>query len=326
MSANRSPASQNLIVSLANLSGRKKGLGLFQEEMNNALITRFLENVSHGYLYLAQRMILSRPLLLLARGTVCDGSGRKIEDATALQIAFGSKNIGMCEMITRHPYLLSNVNPRTLALEQISEKFTAESVNVETQVDFQPIVDAINNERFILGVVEEETLETLANFRRSCGSRVIHDGMHFDEQILIKATKIYREHYAKWSYDQCSFFWGEVIGYLQRMLPNCLGMALRQGVHGLSKKHSQLVRDIRLEHPRFYLEKDTDIYHAHIRTACFSWNYGKLETFSDCSKDPLLKDVIAMDDFEKYCKSNNKLLSAFMRSLQADFAYRYARK
>lgn len=64
---------------------------------------------------------------------------------------------------------------------------------------------------------------------------------------MVKAFEVYNQHYDAWNLNQCSLFWRQVIGYLERLLPAVVAQAFCQGLYNLLENKEPPARAFKLD-------------------------------------------------------------------------------
>lgn len=233
--------------------------GLFQPEIEHRVVTRLLLHVVHGEQAEAEKMIIANPRLLLLSASVIDYSGRKIQSVTALQCAFGAKDIAMYDMLLSH--LLKLDGGGKAAFKQVNDKFTKPSfpdysddeifVKLAVSIDKDPCHDK---------KVGVETQHLLDVFRRKFKPGVIETGYHFDMRNLLAAITAYQHHCDKWNENQCRLYWNQVMGYLERLLPANVAQDLCQGLVNVIENHEPSKRSLKLFNGDAYYPLDADSF------------------------------------------------------------------
>lgn len=211
----------------------------FQPALTELRLKQLLQHIAYGQEDEAKKIIASNPNLLMMQGTATDYSGNTIEDVTPLTLTRGADDIGMLEMLLSYSDRLPDKGNE--ALKQMQEKFP-ESKGEEKPYDFNPLVAAIT--------ANNDVDAALSKFREDFKPRVIKQGKHCNPQALLSAMQAYDDNYEDiynpWSGDQCSLFWRQVIGYLQRMLPACYAQAFCQGLKNVCNGREPLKRSLKL--------------------------------------------------------------------------------
>ena len=132
------------------------------------------------------------------------------------------------------PYL-NQVQAREKTEEQLKKRLLEAK---EEKYDFTSLVTAINTNTDV-----EVELEA---FRKHFGPRIIKPSERFNPEPLLDAMQVYINNYDPWSSEQCSLFWRQVIGYLQRMLPACYAQAFCQGLYNVTDGNEPLKRSLKL--------------------------------------------------------------------------------
>lgn len=172
----------------------------------------FLTNVANGKPKEVAEQLNVDPGLLLEKATVKNYALQTIEEATALQIAWGADDHQMCQMLLT--YFAKLPNGLAEAKRQIDEKFPNTLLEMNEVYDFSPIVEAITTNRNFKSEIEK--------FKNHFAPGTIKMGKHFNVQIVIDALTVLKENDQNWDEEQSSLFIIHVIGYLQRLYPACL--------------------------------------------------------------------------------------------------------
>jgi len=234
-------ASFNLKTKAALAQSSKSLHQFFQASLVKDFFNTLLSHISRGEENATQKKIASNPKLLLERSTIITPCGNTIVDVTPLELAYGEDDLEMCLMLL--PFFDQLPNGRQEAINQITERFPEEKESTPP-FDFRSLAKAITRNLHVQDAIEE--------FREHFKPRVIQRGKHSNIQALLDAMEVYINNFERWSSKQCSLYWCDVVGYLQRMLPACYAQALCQGLFNVTLDNKQLIRDLNFEGEPFY--------------------------------------------------------------------------
>jgi hypothetical protein len=222
---------------------------LFQPMVN---IKKLLQHIAYGEQEAAEKMIDADPRLLMMSGDVIDYSLRKIIDVTPAQLAYGGDDEVMCAMLKEKICAYSETTHQsrewgeTIFSNQIRAKFSEDAEadqNAAAEFDelMTQLVAGINDplaniHNELEHVPNESPLRNLLDgFRVKFAPGEVRAGKHFNVQFLLKALEIYDANYRPWRGPQCSVFWSQVVGYLERLLPVSYVQAGCQGINNVTE-------------------------------------------------------------------------------------------
>lgn len=120
----------------------------------------------------------------------------------------------------------------SLAAEQIQQQFPNGFNYPPSTYDFSPLVTAISNDQQLIatGNPSEATKILIEKFRTDFMPGVVKSGYLFNLNDLIKALELYDQNYDPWDGNQLRFFWCQVVGFLERLVPAVFAQAVSQGI------------------------------------------------------------------------------------------------
>ena len=248
-----------------NLSRCNKHLYELHKQSASKYVCQFLLHFARGQKEQAENLLIKYPHLLLETGTVIDYSGRKIK-GTAYQIALGAEDTEMWQMTDKYFAKLKNENGQLIGEEEKKKQFDAQfpDGNIENKpsdYNFSALAAVISNDKFdnnLPNAVTEAAIKKFQDDFTPNPEDVITTGKHFNMQHLIKAYEIYNSNYDTWSYGQCSLFWRQVIGHLQRQIPACYAQAYCTGLFNVAEHNEPLERKFDLDDGAVFFPLDRD--------------------------------------------------------------------
>jgi len=278
----------------------------FYKLYNNPLVyirvQQLLKHVILGEQKEVIKIIKINPELIFLKGNAKDYSGRNISNVSAFQLAWGAYDSRMLYAI--FPYAKLVLNFRKKLLSQIDERF-AEEKNIESIVyDYTNLINAItalNHSK-----VNQEYLAFRSYFLQNENQQ----GYHFNIKNLSRAYEAFYNKFDRWSIQKRTFFWVNVIGYLQRMIPANYAQAYCSSFDYF-KEIFYLDRKLTLLNGDFYYdglgsEKAIYTYYQAMRKNTSSSTPPESKGYLQANRNALIK----------YHEQNKYYLSVFYRFLQ----------
>lgn len=119
-----------------------------------------------------------------------------------------------------------------LAAEQIRQQFPNGFDYPASTYEFNPLVTAIAADQLLrqTGTPSPATQALLEQFREDYLPGIVKSGYLFNLNDLIKVLEIYDLNFLPWDENQLKFFWSQVVGYLERLVPAVFAQAISQGI------------------------------------------------------------------------------------------------
>lgn len=226
----------------------------FQLDLDKSDAQRLLSYVLQGNAAEAKKMYEANPRLLFIEATAqeyaagLDEHGEpvyRMETESPFKAAARAGDIWLLkDMKEQFGKVLNQSSDKrfdTLAEAQLAEVFPAGFEYPPSTYDFKDLVQAITHDPILInathfvkpGQASPNTEKVLAEFRKDFlpGSKKV--GYHFNLNELIKACEIYNSNYSQWNPYQAAVFWGQVVGYLERLVSACDAQALCQGIKNI---------------------------------------------------------------------------------------------
>ncbi len=215
----------------------------FFQPGTNKMLDKLLLHVARGEQEQAEAIIKINPELIFQSGNVEDFFGNTFIDYSPCQLAAYAHDVDMLKMMK--PYLNRVKNGEEQLCVIVKEADDA-SKN-QHSYDFTLLEAAITHGN------PAKIEEALQAFRKHFGPREIKNEKSFNLANLLHAYDIYINNYQLWSGKQCTLFWCQVIGYLQRSLPACYAQALCQGLYRITVDNQPLERQLKFgQNQSFY--------------------------------------------------------------------------
>ena len=221
-----------------NLSRESCGLYTLFETPASEHVHKFLTHVVRGEKAESEAMLKEDPGLLLHKARVVDEAGRTII-GTAYQIALGAKDVSpfpgqveeMAEMIER--YLLQLPNGEEERNKQYNEQFP-EGFEKEEEARKQRDLDALQKVFKAIDKAKndhelDDAIKVFKQYLEKENKREFKTGYHFNEDLFIKALKLYDQYVDRFNWNKRDFAAVKVIGRIQCYFPANLAQAARDG-------------------------------------------------------------------------------------------------
>lgn len=242
----------------------------FQPQLDAEKLLRY---VLQGKAAEAKAMYEANPELLFmetsskdyAAGIDKDGKAvHRVIEGSPFRAALGAGDYRMLEdMLTYVGRVVDrkgNQIGHQLAAEQTVQQFPNGVDYPASTYDFGPLVAAITTDPELIAerTARLATKEVLQQFRNDFMPGVVSVGHHFNLNELIKACEVYNQNFNPWNSKQLSFFFSQVIGYLERLLPTVDAQVLCQGIANMTEGNKPMERKLDLTN---YVTNNTISYY-----------------------------------------------------------------
>ena len=185
---------------------------------------------------------------------------RRVKGLSPFRAALGAGDEGIYKDMATYFDKVVDIegNPigHTRAAQQFNEQFPDGFDYPPCTYDFSVLATAITADQVlhqdhnptVVKNPSESTKALLAQFRNDfLPKEAVTSGHHFNLNHLLKAFEVYNAHWHQWNGNQCSLFWCQVIGYLERLVPAVDAQAFCQGLYYFLEQKQPAARGFKVE-------------------------------------------------------------------------------
>lgn len=230
--------------------------GLYKPTLDEQDSRKLLTFVLNGNLEEAHKLFTAKPHLLFIESTAHEQASGFIEETdtpiqrkvrmSPIRAMAAAGDIFMLndalDALKDYVSAYTGETGHTIARKQLHEQFHAYGMTYpKNTYDFRALCESISNDALLktTGEPNDDTQRLIKQFRAAFIPTEVTSGFLFNINELINAVRIYLSHlhdHSIWEHDQLKFFWSQVIGYLERLLPAFY-------VYGVSNHYPYYVRN-----------------------------------------------------------------------------------
>ncbi len=209
----------------------------------------------------AKAMIAANPKIMFIETSGVEWASGIDEDrvvhrtvkGSAFKAALGTGDSEIYNDMLKHAHqvIYKNENGETIetgiqrAQRQMQEQFPSGFEYPQVEAEFTTLMDKIVN-ALTNDPTSPETQAVLNEFRHYFLPKEVTNGHHFNLNYLIEAINVYSQNWDPWGDNQRSFFWCQVIGYLERLVPAIDAQEFCQGLYHRIEQNQPPTRSLTL--------------------------------------------------------------------------------